>query len=53
MGKHKRWDDWENKTPEEKADSFDRQYADSAARAEEKRENGEYPYDLDKKVEKK
>lgn len=53
MGKHQRKTDWERLTPEQKIDAFDRQWADSVASGDEKRSKGEYPYDLDKKVEKR
>lgn len=38
---------WDDLTPEQKAEVFDRQHEYSADCAERKRENGEYPYDLD------
>lgn len=53
MARHKK----EEQHPDEptldgvkKAQQFDQQFAASVLRAEQKRENGEYPYDLDRKA---
>lgn len=41
---------WSKKTPQERAESFDAQHADSERRANKKRTEGKYPYDVDKKI---
>jgi hypothetical protein len=45
-GRHAR-PTWADLTPEEKAEEFDRQWSAHYARAEEKRQRGEYPYDCE------
>lgn len=55
MGKHGRTNDQPTRTPstpQEKADSFDRQHAASVSSANSKRESGSYPYDMDSKFKK-
>jgi len=47
VGKHNRSTDWENQSAQQKAEEFDKQFDESVARANEKRENNDYPYDLD------
>lgn len=52
MGKHRGKSDLPvlaPPTPQEKADSFDRQHAASVQRAEAKRRAGAYPYDFDQR----
>jgi len=43
---------WGKKTPKEKGESFDAQYAQSQTAANKKRAEGKYPYDLDSVVSK-
>lgn len=55
MGKHSKSDDrpvLTPPTPQERADSFDRQHAASTASADSKRESGTYPYHLDSQFKK-
>jgi len=49
VGKHSGNQDNNESELQAKADEFDAQWQDSFDRAEQKRENGEYPYDLDPK----
>ena len=53
MGKHKGKPANEEQRAQDKADAFDRQFAESKAAAEAKRAAGQYPYDLDNKYGKK